>query len=69
LNDYLIRKGLAAIDEQDYMRCIQRLAERELARAKGNALQRRQHTLRFLMRKGFETHLIDEVLSGAGDFG
>ena len=68
LNELLIRKGLAEIDEEDYRKCIRRLAERELSRAKGNALQQRQHAMRFLLRKGFEAHLIDEILSDTGDF-
>ena len=68
LNDYLIRKGLAAIDEDDYLHCIRRLAARELERANGNVLQRRQHAMRFLLRKGFEAHLIEEVLKEPYNF-
>jgi SOS response regulatory protein OraA/RecX len=68
LNEWLIRKGLAAIDEDDYLHCIRRLAARELERAKGNVLQRRQHAMRFLLRKGFEAHLIEEVLNDTGYF-
>jgi regulatory protein len=68
LNDWLIRKGLAAIDEDDYLQCIRRLATRELERAKGNLLQRRQHAMRFLLRKGFEAQLIEEVLNDRGNF-
>lgn len=68
LNDLLIRKGLNEIDEQDYRNCLRRLAEREMARSKGHVLQKRQHTIRFLMRKGFEPALIEEILADPGGF-
>lgn len=67
LNELLIRRGLAEIDEDDYRKCIRRLAEREMARAKGNALLQRQHAMRFLLRKGFEAHLIEDILNDPFD--
>lgn len=64
LGDYNIRKGLAAIDEDDYIATLERLAgarwETE-RRGTGNDLLKRQRLAAFLMRKGYESDLVREV--------
>jgi regulatory protein len=64
VSDYCINKGLKEIDEAEYMKTLYNLAskkQQELKSEKNNWI-RKQKTQRYLMQKGFETDLINDIL-------
>ena len=52
------------IDEEDYMKMLRYLAEKKAAslRSEKNIFRKRQKITNFLLQKGFENYLIQEVL-------
>ncbi len=71
LSDYCIRRGLAAIDEADYLQSLERLARKRWEQLEGEPfLQRRKKTLDYLSYKGYENNLLQmvlaEIISGEG---
>ena len=64
VSDYCIKKALAAIDEEDYMKTLNKLAEEKYASLKGEQyLERKKKTIDYLMQKGYEYELVNNVLS------
>lgn len=65
VSDYSIKKGLAQIEEADYLECINALIERkmkDLDREK-DAWTKKGKVYRFVASKGFESFLIHDVLA------
>jgi regulatory protein len=64
IGEYNIRKGLAAIDEEDYIATLERMARARWEterRGSGHELLKRQRLTAFLVRKGFEPDLVREL--------
>jgi regulatory protein len=58
ISDYCIRKGLAEIDEEDYMQTLQQLAEKKYQLLRSEQYLKRQYkTLQYLLQRGFEQEL------------
>jgi regulatory protein len=58
VSDANIRKGLSAIDEDDYLRVMERLAEQRWVSSvgrKGDLFDRRRRLAAYLLQKGFES--------------
>lgn len=64
VSDQCIGRALAAIDEDDYLETLGRLAEKkyELLKNEPGPL-RKKKTTDYLLQKGFEPELINEILS------
>lgn len=64
VSDYSIKKGLAAIHEEDYQKTLEELARKKLESLKTNApLERRKKTIDYLLQKGYEHELINKTVS------
>lgn len=63
VSDYCIRKGLEAVDGEEYMNMLTTLAEKKYASfSQGQHWIRKAKTQRYLIQKGYETDLIGMVL-------
>ena len=56
-----IKKALAQIDEESYLKTIEKLYETYYKKQKGIAQIKKLKTLKYLQRKGFEIQLINEI--------
>lgn len=65
VSEYCIKKGLSEIDADEYYATLQHLAERKWheLRTEKNVYQKKGKTTRFLQQRGFETSLINEVIT------
>lgn len=64
VSEYNIRKAMKEIDEGDYRNVLKDLAEKKYKDLKGEQyLVRKKKTFDYLLQKGFEPELINEVLS------
>ena len=63
VGDYIIRLAMTEIEEEDYLSELQKQAEKKWASLKGRALEKAAKTTRFLMQKGFELPLIQDVVA------
>jgi regulatory protein len=68
VSDYCIKKGLAAIDEEDYQRTLVRLAGQkwESLRGEANLFTRRRKVQDYLQQKGYES---DRISAAIGEIG
>jgi regulatory protein len=63
VSDYCIKKALAAIEEEDYLKTLGRLATGKWETLKGEtAFARRGKLQEYLVRKGYEQDVIHEVI-------
>jgi len=64
ISDYCIRKGLSEIDPYEYDRSLQRLASRkwEELRKEKSLLARKSKVLRYMLQKGYEADLVQDVI-------
>ncbi len=64
ISEYLIKKGMAEIDEDEYMEVMQELIEKYMQRQIGQhpALVRKK-TANHLFSKGYESHLVYDYLA------
>lgn len=70
VSDYCIKKGMQEIDEDDYYEVLTRLAEKKYTSLKGDtALKRKYKTMQYLLQKGFEAPLIQDVLEQIANTG
>ncbi|HTI11386.1 MAG TPA: regulatory protein RecX [Puia sp.] len=65
VGDYCIKKALASIDEEDYGRALGKLAadKWEALREEVNIFIRRKKVQDYLLKKGYETGLVAEVVN------
>ncbi len=64
---YCINKALQSIDERDYLKTLNSLAEKKYASLKSDQyLVRRKKTTDYLLQKGYEPELIAAALKTAG---
>lgn len=63
VSDYCIRKGMAQIDEVEYMDTLQQLMEKKISSlsAEKNEWVRKQKVQHYLQQKGYEPELIREA--------
>lgn len=66
ISDYCIKKALKEIDEKDYQKTFFKLAEQKikLLKSEKNFFIKKRKLQDFLIRKGYEHHLIREVVDG-----
>lgn len=64
ISEYCIKKGIASIDEKDYMKMLEKLFEAKKAtlRSEKNIFIKKQKIQSFLMQRGFEPQLISVLL-------
>jgi regulatory protein len=65
VSEYCIKKALASIPETDYRKALQKLFEQKLKTLKSerNIFIRKRKLQDHLMQKGFETSLVNELIS------
>lgn len=67
VSPYSIKKAMKQIDEEEYQRVLQKLAEEKYASVKGDQyLVRKKKTMDYLLQKGYEPALIQNVLQVLG---
>lgn len=62
VNEYSIKKSLAEIEEEEYLKVLEELAIKKHREAKGNKWEKRQKTYAYLTNRGYESGLIQDVL-------
>ncbi len=63
VSDYSIRKAMKSIDEDDYIRTLEKLAKLKWNSLKGEqAISKQAKTTQYLMQKGFELPLIQQAI-------
>ena len=63
VSDYSIRKAMKEINEEDYLKTLNALAEKKYESLKGEQyLMRRKKTMDYLLQKGYEPELITGAL-------
>jgi len=63
VSEYCIKKAIKQIDEDEYLKTLQKLAKEKYTALKGGQyLIRKKKTTDYLMQKGFEMELIRRVL-------
>lgn len=63
VSEYCIKKALKQIDEDDYMKVMNKLAREKYASLKSEQwLVRKKKTMDYLFRRGFEADLINESI-------
>ncbi len=65
ISDYCIKKALAAIEETDYLEKLRQLfaSKQNLLRSEKNMFVRKKKLRDYLLQKGFESDLIQELLN------
>ena len=64
VSDYCIRKGLAQIDDSDYRKSLLNLLKKKAASVKNqNVPSQKQKLVTFLVGKGYEPHLVWEIVN------
>jgi regulatory protein len=64
VSDYNIKKALAQIDDEDYQKIVESLAAKKWEELKSEQyLVRKKKTIDYLVQKGFEYNVINEVLA------
>jgi regulatory protein len=65
ISEYCIKKALAAIDERDYTKTLEKLFEQKLKtlKAEKNIFTKKRKLQDHLMQKGFETSVISKLIS------
>ena len=63
VSDYSIKKALKQIDEKDYIKALNKLAEKRYASLKGEQwMMRKKKTIDYILQKGFESELVHKIL-------
>ncbi len=63
VSDYSIRKAMKTIDEDDYIRTLEKIAKLKWNSLKGEqAISKQAKTTQYLMQKGFELPLIQQAI-------
>lgn len=66
ISDYCIKKAMTEIDEDEYEATMNRLLHRknEELRSERSKLQKKSKLYRYLVQKGYETHLVSAAVNG-----
>jgi len=69
ISEYCLKKGLAEIDEDEYIKTIYELIEKKQRTVKGkNDYEKKGKVAKYLMRKGYESYLVWECLKDDDDY-
>lgn len=64
VSDYSIKKALASIDEEDYLKVLNKLAGEKYNSLKDEQyLERKKKTIDYLIQKGYEYDLVNKAIS------
>jgi regulatory protein len=64
VSEYNIKKAMKEIDEDDYLKTLQQLAEKKYESLKGDQyLVRKKKTMDYLLQKGYEPELITKAVN------
>ena len=64
VSDYSIKKALASIDEEDYVKVLNKLAGEKYNSLKDEQyLERKKKTIDYLIQKGYEYDLVNKAIS------
>ena len=64
VSDYSIKKALASIDEKDYLKVLNKLAEEKYNALKADQyMERKKKTIDYLIQKGYEYDLVNNAIS------
>jgi regulatory protein len=65
VSDYCIKKALKTIDEEEYVKTLQKLyaAKEKTLKSEKNIFIKKKKIQQYLMQKGYETSLINELFS------
>jgi regulatory protein len=65
ISTYCIKKGLAAIDEADYVKCLEKLSREKLStlRSEKNIFTKRTKLRNYLLQKGYEPALVMDQIA------
>ncbi len=67
ISDYLIKQAMKEIDEDQYRKSLQELAEKKYESLKGEQyLMRKKKTMDYLLQKGYEPELVTGVVNSFG---
>lgn len=67
VSEYCIKKAMKEIDEEDYLKTLQKLAEKKWGSVKGegvNHFVKLSKTTDYLLQKGYEPDLIKQAIAG-----
>jgi regulatory protein len=64
VSDFCIKKGLLSIDNEEYLLNLKHLAEKRWAMLKGVGWQKKAKLTQYLITRGYEYDLINEVIEG-----
>lgn len=68
VSDYCIKKAMSGIDDEDYLKTLNHLAEKKFELLKGEQyLVRKKKTMDYLMQKGYEPDLITKAMAALTD--
>lgn len=68
VSDYSIKKALKQINEEDYLNVLNKLAKEKYASLKSEQyLVRKKKTMDLLIRRGFETEMVNETIKSITD--
>ncbi|MCX6310797.1 MAG: regulatory protein RecX [Bacteroidetes bacterium] len=63
LSEYCIKKGLAEIDETEYLKTLRKVAdEKTRETSEKNVLKKKYKVMNYLLSRGFESDLVREVI-------
>ena len=67
ISDYCIKKALLEIDEETYQKTLEKFFREKWSSLKGtpNRFARMKKTSAYLLQKGYEAHLINELFQSA----
>ena len=64
VSDYSIKKALAAINDEDYIKVLNKLAEEKYNSLKDEQyMERKKKTIDYLIQKGYEYDIVNKILS------
>jgi regulatory protein len=65
VSDYCIKKALKTIDDEDYVKTLQKLyvAKEKTLKSEKNIFIKKRKIQQYLMQKGYEVSLINELLT------
>ena len=68
VSDYSIKKALATINEQDYLKVLNKLAGEKYDSLKGDQyLERKKKTIDYLLQKGYEFDLVNKAVTSLSE--
>lgn len=65
VSEYVIKQAMKEIDEEDYKKTVQEVAEKKYALLKGEQyMVRKKKTMDYLLQKGYESNLVTAIVKG-----